>query len=153
MTSPQQRRAIHLVVILLVASISTSVLVTVLAVAVHAATLGPNQILILLMAILYVWVIRQLLLGQLAKGRHALGREKSIVDDTESQSLCNPLRVCVISLPCGLPETQPHDLPVALRLSNSCVWRERLITRCRSSAHARNHQINRSARRCWKISS
>ena len=63
MTSPQQREAIRLVVILLVASISTSVVVTVLAVARHAATLGPNQVLILLVAILYVWVIRQLRAG------------------------------------------------------------------------------------------
>ena len=63
MTSPQQHRAIHLVVVLLVASISVSVLVTVLSLAVHAAALGPNQILILLVAILYVWVIRRLRAG------------------------------------------------------------------------------------------
>jgi hypothetical protein len=63
MTSPQQREAIRLVVVLLVASISTSVLVTVLSVVSHAATLGPNQILVLLVAVLYVWVIRQLRAG------------------------------------------------------------------------------------------
>jgi hypothetical protein len=69
MTSPQQRKAIRLVVILLVASISTSVLMTILTVAVHAAALGPNQILILLVAILYVWVIRQLWTGSPAAYR------------------------------------------------------------------------------------
>jgi hypothetical protein len=60
MTSPHQRKAIRLVVVLLVASISASVLVTVVSVAVHAATLGPNQIMLLVMAFLYVWVIRRL---------------------------------------------------------------------------------------------
>jgi hypothetical protein len=63
MTSPQHRKAVRLVVVLLVASICTSVLVTVFGVAVHAAPLGPNQVLILLVAILYVWVIRQLRAG------------------------------------------------------------------------------------------
>jgi hypothetical protein len=69
MTSPQQRKAIHLVVVLLVASISTSVLVTLLSVASHAAKLGPNQILVLLVAIGYVWVIRQLRAGSPAAYR------------------------------------------------------------------------------------
>jgi hypothetical protein len=69
MTSPQQRKAIRLVVVLLVASISTSVLIIGLSVAVHAATLGPNQILILLVAILYVWVIRRLRAGSAAAYR------------------------------------------------------------------------------------
>jgi hypothetical protein len=69
MTSPQQRRAINLVVALLVASISTTVLATVLAVAMHAASLGPNQILILLVATLYGWVIRRLRAGSPAAYR------------------------------------------------------------------------------------
>src|SRR4051794_34470343 len=69
MTSPQQRKAIHLVVVLLVASISTSVLVTVLGVATHATKLGPNQILLLLVAVLYVWVIRRLRAGSAAAYR------------------------------------------------------------------------------------
>jgi hypothetical protein len=69
MTSPQERKAIHLVVVLLVASISTSVLVTLLSVASHAARLGPNQILVLLVAVLYVWVIRQLRAGSPAAYR------------------------------------------------------------------------------------
>jgi hypothetical protein len=63
MTSPQQRTAIHLVVVLLVVNICAGVLVTVLSVAVHAADLGPNQILVLLVAILYVWVVRRLRAG------------------------------------------------------------------------------------------
>jgi hypothetical protein len=69
MTTPQQHRAIRQVVVLLVASISTSVLVTVLSVTSHAARLGPNQILILLVAVLYVWVIRQLRAGSPAAYR------------------------------------------------------------------------------------
>jgi hypothetical protein len=69
MTSPQQRKAIRPVVLLLVASISTSVLVTVLSVVTHAATLGPDQILILVVAALYGWVIRRLLAGSRAAYR------------------------------------------------------------------------------------
>lgn len=63
MTTPQQRKAIHLVVVLLIASVSASVLVTLLSVASHAATLGPNQVLVLVVAILYIWVIRRLRAG------------------------------------------------------------------------------------------
>ena len=69
MTNPQQRTAIRLVVILLVASIGGSVLVTVLSVAVHAAAPGPNQILILLVAVLYVGMIRRLRAGSAAAYR------------------------------------------------------------------------------------
>jgi hypothetical protein len=69
MTSPRQHKAIHVVVVLLIASVSTSVLVTVLSVASHAATLGPNQILILLVAVLYVVVIRRLRAGSPAAYR------------------------------------------------------------------------------------
>src|SRR4051812_4110688 len=61
-TSPQQR-AIRLVVVLLVTGIVVSVLSTVLALVAHAVTLGANQILIFLVAALYVWVIRQLRAG------------------------------------------------------------------------------------------
>jgi hypothetical protein len=61
--TPQQLRAIRLVVVLLVASIATSVAFTVLALAVHATSLGGNQILIFVVAALYVWVIRQLRAG------------------------------------------------------------------------------------------
>src|SRR3954469_12435912 len=62
-TSLPQRKAIRLVVGLLVASIATGVSFAVLTLVTHAATLGPNQILIFLVAILYVWVIRQLRAG------------------------------------------------------------------------------------------
>jgi hypothetical protein len=61
-TSPQQR-AIRLVVVLLVAGISVSVLSTVLALVSHAVTLGANQILIFGVAALYAWVIRRLRAG------------------------------------------------------------------------------------------
>jgi hypothetical protein len=63
MTSPQQRRAIRTVVILLVASVAAGVLVTAAGVAAHVVALGPNQILVLLVATGYVWVIRRLLAG------------------------------------------------------------------------------------------
>ena len=63
MTSIQQRKAVRLVVGLLVASIATGVSFVVLTLVTHAATLGPNQILFFLVAILYVWVIRQLRAG------------------------------------------------------------------------------------------
>lgn len=56
-------------VVLLVAGISVSVLFTVLALAVHAVTLGANQILIFVVAALYVWVIRQLRRGSRAAYR------------------------------------------------------------------------------------
>src|SRR5205085_1257497 len=69
MTSPRQHTAIRLVMGLLVASIGTSVLVTALSVATRAARPGPNQILILLVAILYVWVIRRLRSGSAAAYR------------------------------------------------------------------------------------
>jgi hypothetical protein len=69
MTSPQQRQAIRLVVVLLVASISASILGTLLSVATHVATLGPDQILILLVAVLYVWVIHRLRAGSRAAYR------------------------------------------------------------------------------------
>src|SRR3954451_648123 len=62
-TSLPQQKAIRLVVGLLVASIATGVSFAVLTLITHAATLGPNQILIFLVAILYVWVIRQLRAG------------------------------------------------------------------------------------------
>jgi len=63
MTSIRQQRAVRLVVGLLVASIATGVSFAVLTLVTHAATLGPNQILIFLVAILYVWVIRNLRAG------------------------------------------------------------------------------------------
>ncbi len=69
MTSPQQRTAIRPVVVLLVASISAGIVVTGLSVATAAATLGPNQILILLVAIFYLWVIRRLRAGSAAAYR------------------------------------------------------------------------------------
>src|SRR4051794_3086362 len=62
-TSLPQQKAIRLVVGLLVASIATGVSFAVLTLITHAATLGPNQILTFLVAILYVWVIRQLRAG------------------------------------------------------------------------------------------
>src|SRR4051794_34954703 len=62
-TSLPQQRAIRLVVALLVASVATAVSFAVLTLVTHAATLGPNQILIILVAILYVWVIRRLRAG------------------------------------------------------------------------------------------
>jgi len=68
MTSPQ-RTALRLVVALLLASIAAGVLVTVLSVAVHATTLGPNQILVLLVAVVYGWVIRRLRAGSAAAYR------------------------------------------------------------------------------------
>jgi len=69
MTSAPQPKAIRPVVTLLVASISAGVLVTVLSVATHAAPLGPNQVLVLVVAVLYVWVIRRLRAGSRAAYR------------------------------------------------------------------------------------
>ncbi|GAA2217001.1 hypothetical protein ACFY2R_29370 [Micromonospora olivasterospora] len=60
MTSPEQRTAVRLVVVLLVVSIALSVLATVAGLAGHAVPLRANQILILLVAIGYGWVIRRL---------------------------------------------------------------------------------------------
>jgi len=62
-TSLPQQRAIRLVVALLVASVATGAGFVVLTLVTHAATLGPNQILIFLVAIVYVWVIRRLRAG------------------------------------------------------------------------------------------
>ena len=56
-------------VVLLVASIAASVLVTVLGLVGHAAALGPNQVLILLVAFLYGWVVRRLRAGSPAAYR------------------------------------------------------------------------------------
>jgi len=56
-------------VILLVASISAGVLVTALSVVTHADPLGPNQILVLVVAALYGWVIRKLVAGSRAAYR------------------------------------------------------------------------------------
>jgi len=56
-------------VILLVASISAGVLVTALSVVTHAVRLGPNQILVLVVAALYGWVIRKLVAGSRAAYR------------------------------------------------------------------------------------
>jgi len=62
-TSLPQQRAIRLVVALLVASVATGAGFVVLTLVTHAAALGPNQILIFLVAIVYVWVIRRLRAG------------------------------------------------------------------------------------------